>query len=394
MRSTVAFVLAAVLTVAGAPAVAAGTTPDPMRGLQWGLDQVRAPQAWSATRGGGVVVAVVDTGMDFGHPDLGGKVVGGATFAGCPDQAGGCGTGHWLDGEPPSPHETAGHGTHVAGIVAAATGNGQGIAAVAPDAGILSVKVLRAGSRMATGSDQEIAAGVRWAANNGAHVINLSLGARPLVGHSTTLREAVTEAVGRGAVVVAAAGNDTLPLCAEPAYDPAVICVVATDRREQRATYSSGGLDASLNVVAAPGGEQLLCSEGIVSTWPTDLPSGCGPDTGYEYWSGTSMAAPHVAGVAALLLAQGRTPRAVVDVLKATARTPVTGQRGVYTPVYGYGIVDAAAAVAVPVGRTRIVERHAGPERIATAAAVSRRIHTRAGTVAVARADVYADALA
>ncbi|MBW3577739.1 MAG: S8 family serine peptidase [Actinobacteria bacterium] len=393
VRSTVAFVLAAVLTVAAAPAVGAGASPDPLSGLQWGLDQVRAPRAWSATSGAGVVVAVVDTGVDLGHPDLDGKVVGGATFAGCPDQAGGCGNGDWLDGEPASPHESAGHGTHVAGIVAAATGNGHGIAAVAPDAGILSVKVLRAGSHTATGSVQEIAAGVRWAVDNGAHVINLSLGALPLVGRSATLRDAVTEAAGRGVVVVAAAGNDTLPLCAEPASDPAVICVVATDRREQRAIYSSGGLDAGLNVVAAPGGEPLLCSEGIVSTWPGQLPSRCSLDRGYQYWTGTSMAAPHVAGVAALLLAQGRPAGAVIEVLKVTARTPLTDQRGVYTPVYGYGIVDAAAAVAVPVGRTRVVERHAGPERIATAAAVSRRTHARAGTVVVARADVYADAL-
>jgi subtilisin family serine protease len=342
-----ALVLSVVLTTS---ATAATGTNDQYGNLQWGLDQIRAPQAWQTSTGAGQVIAVVDSGVDLSHPDLSSKLVGGATFTGCPAQPNGCGNGDWQSGasnDPPSPH-----GTHVAGIAAAATDNGLGVAGTARNASIMPVKVLTD----AGGSFEEIAAGIRWAADHGADVINLSLGALPgvqalvLVGELNDAKQAIDYAVSRGVVVVAAAGNDFASICGEPGFSPNALCVVATVRNEARAAYSNFAVNQSQNVVAAPGGAAVLaCADDVISTVPAGSESSCGSGTpGYDFYAGTSMATPHVAGVAALLTAQSRTVSEVYSVLKSTARTPGLASRGTYTPTYGYGIVDAAAAVAAP----------------------------------------------
>ncbi len=331
-------------------AVAATGTNDPYGDLQWGLDQIRAPQAWQRSTGEGQVIAVVDSGVDLDHPDLQQKLVPGATFTGCAEQPAGCGNGDWESGlttDAPSPH-----GTHVAGIAAAATNNGVGIAGAARGARIMPVKVLTD----AGGSFEEVAAGIRWAADHGADVVNLSLGALPgaqalaLVGELDDARQAITYAVSRGVVVVAAAGNDFASICGEPGFAPDALCVVATDRNELRAAYSNFAVSQDLNVVAAPGGAAVLsCEEDVLATVPPGTESSCGADKpGYDSYAGTSMATPHVAGVAALLTAQGRDVFQVYSVLKSTARTPGAALRGTYTPVYGFGIVDAEAATAAP----------------------------------------------
>lgn len=341
---------AALLAVAAAAAFGAGTTNDPFRGEQWGLDQIQAQEAWAVSTGRRQVIAIVDSGVDLTHPDLKAKLVRGATFTGCPERPDGCGNGDWESGlaaEPPSTH-----GTHVAGIAAAATNNRVGLAGVARDAKLMPVKVLTDDG----GSFEEVAAGIRWAADHGADVINLSLGALPgiqalaLVGELDDAKQAINYAVSKGVVVVAAAGNDFASICGEPGFAPNALCVVATDRNEARAAYSNFAASQDMNVVAAPGGAAVLtCGDDVLSSVPPGTESVCGEDTpGYDYFAGTSMATPHVAGVAALLTAQGRDVFQVYSVLKATARTPGSGLRGTYTPTYGFGIVDAAAAVASP----------------------------------------------
>ena len=348
--------LAAAATLLGGSALTAaalaGTNSDPYAAKQWGLEQVRAPAAWDATRGAGAVVAIVDSGVERSHSELKDKLVGGATFLGCKKEStdgnGSCGTGDWNDGNTSTRSE---HGTHVAGIAAAQGDNGIGIAGVAPDAAIMPVKVLDE----AGGSFADIAAGIRYAADNGADVINLSLGALPgvqaltLTGLISDVQKAIDHARGKGVVVVAAAGNDfQVPLCGTPAFDRGALCVTATDKREAPAAYSNMGINQQLQSVAAPGGSLLpICGEDVLSTVPagTGRSGTCGYTDDYDEYAGTSMAAPHVAGVATLLAAQGLSGEAIMTTLLTTSRQPVTGLRGVFTPSYGFGIVDAAAAV-------------------------------------------------
>jgi len=346
------------LGMAGAVPASAASTGDPLAPAQFGVDQVRAPAAWSTSTGAGAVVAVVDSGVDLGHPDLDGKLLPGATFLDC-GSAGPCGNGDWESGPSARAASKSTHGTHVAGIAAAETGNGVGIAGVGRDASILPVKVLDEEG----GSFEDIAAGIRWSVDNGADVVNLSLGAIPgaqaltYTGLISDVQDAITYARANGVVVVAAAGNDFMvPLCGTPAFDDGALCVTATDKREAPAAYSNMGLKPDLASVAAPGGSILpACGEDVVSTVPlgTGRSSTCaGYGTDYDEYAGTSMATPHVAGVAALLAAQGRDDDAIMDVLLSTSRQPRTDARGLFTPQYGWGIVDAAAAVAAPGAET------------------------------------------
>ncbi|MFD6448973.1 S8 family serine peptidase [Promicromonospora sp. NPDC060204] len=342
--TSAALVVAAL--VAAAPGAQAATS-DPLRDRQWGLDQINAEAAWAASTGDGVVVAVVDTGVDFDQPDLAGQLLPGATFTGCADVRP-CGAGDFRG--PDGTNDGDEHGTHVAGIVAAATDNGIGVAGVAPDAKILPVKVLEAGS----GSSQDIADGIRWAADHGADVINLSLGSGlggqllTIIGVDTLMRDAIAYARERGVLTVAAAGNSSTPLCSDPAFTSVAICVGATDSAGLHSYYSELPVKLDLKSVSAPGGSGGLtgCDGDVWST----VPVGTGSDTcaggSYDSYAGTSMATPHVAGVAALLFAQGRPVDEVESAILRTAHDPLLGLTGLWTPLYGYGVVDAAAAVA------------------------------------------------
>ena len=312
----------------------AGSPNDPLSERQWGLEQIRAPQAWAAgARGAGITIAVVDTGVDLRHPDLAAKLVPGidlVTGDGCAE-------------------DEEGHGTHVAGIAAAATDNGIGVAGVAPDATLMPVRVLDADG---AGTDPVIANGIRQAADRGARVINLSIGGDPGFAQAPQLNEEVEAAVEyawtRGAVIVAAAGNETFPLCSYPAASRHAICVAANDPRGAPALYSNLPADPDGTMaVRAPGGTGTVFCEDDEDVWSTIWPRSeadqvCEPGgiEGYDTLAGTSMATPHVAGVAALLLGRGLSNGQVVECLRTTS-----SNRGSYDPVRGYGTVDAEAAV-------------------------------------------------
>lgn len=349
-KSLVGVATSAALAVAALMAVAPGAqaaAADPLRDKQWGLDQINAEAAWGVTTGTGAVVAVVDTGVDLKQPDLAGRLLPGATFIGCAGTRP-CGNGDFRG--PDGTNDGDEHGTHVAGIVAAVANNGIGVAGVAPGAKILPVKVLEGGS----GSSQDIADGIRWAADHGADVINLSLGTAPggqlltILGVDTLMRDAITYAREKGALTVAAAGNSSTPLCSDPAFTSAAICVGATDSARVHSFYSELPVKLDLKSVSAPGGSGGLtgCDGDVWSTVPVGTGSDVCGGGSYDSYAGTSMATPHVAGVAALLYSQGRSVTEVEDAILSTSRDPLLGLVGVWTPLYGYGIVDAAAAVA------------------------------------------------
>jgi subtilisin family serine protease len=310
---------------------------DPQWGLQWGLVKIRCPDAWDRQRGSAAVtVAVVDTGVDLDHPDLAGRIITpGNDFVdmtGVAPRTGWHFEGDFLTRDN-IPQDDVGHGTHVAGTIAALTDNGVGVSGVDWFCRILPVRVL---ARMVenvppnrvtgTGTAADIAAGIRWAADNGANIINLSLG-----GYNDTFveRDAVAYAVMRGVLVVAAMGNDNTNMPSFPAAYPDVVAVGALTQSDTRATFSNIGPHID---VAAPG-------VGVQSTvW----------DNGYTSMSGTSMATPHVSGVAALIRAcnVSLTAAQVAQILRDTARNlrddpadPVPNN------AYGFGLIDAKAAV-------------------------------------------------
>jgi serine protease len=290
-----------------APATPAATG-DPLRSLQWGLAKIQAPQAWAVTRGAGAVIAILDTGVDLGHPDLAANVLG---------------TGHDFVDNDNTPQDAHGHGTHVAGIAAALADNGIGGSGVAPAAKVLPVRVLDTNGE---GDAERITAGIRYATAHHANVISLSLGedtalgtAGTVLGLNDDLHAAIADAWKTGAVVVVAAGNQSAPLCAEPAATANVICVGATDKNDTPSYFSNGGTNSS-NYVTAPGGAGLFfCEDDIVSTYlRSKAPSVCSPTAGYDYMAGTSMAAPFVSGEAALLAAKGLSNAAIVACIKRT----------------------------------------------------------------------------
>ncbi len=284
-------------------------------GDQYLLDLVRFPEAWDITHATGQVVAVLDTGVDLEHPELSPVLLPGVDFVGADTR----------------PDDDDHHGTQVAGIAAAVTDNARGIAGAGWGARILPVKVLNS---YGSGWDSDVAAGIVWAADRGAGVINLSLGGPA---DSPVLREAVAYAVGRGSVVVAAAGNEGDAAPHYPAAIPDVIAVSATRRTGEAWISTSHGPWVDL---AAPG-------VGIYSTHPLDIDETYGPSDGYVSGSGTSFAAPIVSGAALLLRAAHPDwmPAQVAARLRATATD--YGPPG-FDTVYGAGLLDVAAALGAP----------------------------------------------
>jgi serine protease len=300
-----------------------GFPNDPKFKYQWHMDQIHAKDTWKSAQGDGVIVAVIDTGVAR-VPDLAQtEIVPGWNFVTNTSDA----------------TDDHGHGTHVAGTIAQSTHNGIGVAGVAFNAKIMPIKVL---SARGSGSVSGIAEGIRWAADHGAKVINMSLGG-PMA--SSVLAKAVKYAHDKGVVVVCAAGNDGRGKVSYPAAYPHAIAVAATQFDETTTFYSNWGKEID---IAAPGGNTRVDQNGdgmMDGVLQNTVVPGDTKRNDYLLFMGTSMASPHVAGVAALVISAGVTnPDAVEKVLKDTAR-PSKMKKEDGQNRYGAGIIDAAAAV-------------------------------------------------
>ncbi len=303
---------------------------DPCYRYQWHMAQVGLPAAWRFGQGAGVIVAVIDTGVSR-VPDLAGTTfVPGYNFVDDSDNAA----------------DDHGHGTHVAGTIAQSTHNRLGVGGVAFKASIMPLKVL---SARGSGSMAAIAQAIRFAADHGAQVINMSLGGPFPV---SAIGSAVKYARGKGVTIVAAAGNDGRGKVSYPARYPGVIAVAATQFDETTTFYSNWGPQVD---IAAPGGNVRVDQNGDGKpdgVLQNTIVPGNTSKTDYLWFMGTSMASPHVAGVAALIVGAGVTkPDAVEEVLLGTARRPKAhaadgATSGRLDDHYGAGLVDARAALA------------------------------------------------
>lgn len=335
-------------------------TDEPFWSYQWNMGAtwgIKAPQAWWASTGAGAVVGVVDTGITA-HPDLTGSttaIIGGNVIAGYDfiDSVAISLDGGGRDANPSDVVPSSDfHGTHVAGIVGALL-NGQGVVGTAPNVRIEPLRAMGSGG----GTDADVMAAMRWGAGltvpglpanpNPVDVLNLSLGG---AGTCSSAMQATVDAVtAKGVAVVVSAGNAHVALAsASPANCRGVIRVTATGATGQLASYSNVGTTSLPATVAAPGGSSVPNpanggTGAIVSTW-NDGTIAVG-NAAYGGMSGTSMAAPHVSGVVALLKSGHRslTPAQITAILQRTASPLATACD---VAVCGAGIVDAAAAVA------------------------------------------------
>jgi subtilisin family serine protease len=315
------------------------TPNDPSFPSQWGLTKINCPAAWDRTTGSAnVTAAVIDTGVDLDHPELAALLVPGQDLVDLgpnPTPPPGFHFEGDFMGRDNDPQDEVGHGTHVAGTIACASNNGTGVAGVTWNCRLMPVKVLtrivnnaNPADVRGVGSAADIAAGIRWAVDHGARVLNLSLGGNV---DTQVERDAVAYAVAQGAVVIAAMGNGFQQgnQTSFPAAYPDVVAVGAIDQNDQRAFFSQTGPHID---VAAPG-------VGVLSTvW----------DNGFATMSGTSMATPHVSGVACLVWScnSSLTAAQVADILRQTAR-PLRDNPADPVPNdnYGHGCVDAQAAL-------------------------------------------------
>ncbi|AVH59753.1 MULTISPECIES: type VII secretion-associated serine protease mycosin [Streptomyces] len=307
---------------------------DGIRAQQWALDAMHTQEAWRTTKGKGITVAVLDTGVDAEHPDLAGNVLTGKDMVGF--------------GASRGDRSWARHGTAMAGIIAGhghGPGNGDGVLGIAPEAKILPVRVIledgdsaRTKARNTRGN--ALAEGIRWATDHGADVINLSLGDDSKSAHPEPAEDAAVQyALKKGAVVVASAGNggEKGDHISYPAAYPGVIAVTAVDRYGTRASFSTRRWYAT---VSAPGVDVVIADP---------------DDRYYEGW-GTSAASAFVSGAVALVKSAhpGLSPAQIKQLLADTARNAPTGG---HDDSHGFGFVDPAAAIKAG-GRLKPEELH------------------------------------
>ena len=284
---------------------------DTYRSQQWALTALKAETVHGYTKGSGVTVAVVDTGVKSSHTDLSNRVLSGVDYV----------------APGTSANDESGHGTHVAGIIAAVQNNSKGIAGMAPSSRILPVRVL---DRDGSGTTANVAKGILYATSHGARVINLSLAT---TANSTAMQSAVADAISKNVLVVAAAGNTGCGLLGNPAIYPAsypgVVGVASVTQSLSRASYSSCG---SWVDVAAPG-------DRIISTMiKNSVGLGCSASANYCTLSGTSFSSPYVAATGALAIARrGWSQATVASRLQSTATDLAPAGRDNNT---GYGFVN------------------------------------------------------
>ncbi|MGH8974600.1 MAG: S8 family serine peptidase, partial [Acidimicrobiia bacterium] len=334
-RRLAALAVTVTLAGAGAPWITrAAAAGDPHQEQQWGLAAIGVPAAWAKSTGAGVRIGIVDTGVDLGHEDLAAKIV---ARADCVDSLGdpaACRTGAPGDGVG---QDDNGHGSHVAGIAAAVTGNSKGVAGVAPGAELVVVKALASDS----GTVDDINAGVKWAVDHGARVVNLSINGGlggSLLGSGAALTEGAEYAWEHNAVVVLAAGNQNLFGLGGSNYgDVHAVVVGATGHDDKMTSYSSPLGNARWALLAPGGTNDSEPAHQVHSTYWV-----AGKTNQYGELFGTSMAAPHVSGTLALLMARGLSAQAAIDRMLATANRSIACGSAQYCA----GRLDAAAALA------------------------------------------------
>lgn len=276
--------------------------------IDWGVKLLGVPSLWRETKGEGIKVGVLDTGIALEHPDLKSAILEARDFTCSPSQA----------------YDAQGHGTHVSGIIAARR-NANGIVGVAPESKIIMAKVL---NDEGSGTSSDIVAGIRWAVETGADILSMSLGSPE---PDEEIHQALLLAISKGVFVITAAGNEgpELDTVGYPAGFPEMVAVGSIDRTKKLSSFSSRGRQVD---IVAPG----------------DQITSCYPPRSYAVLSGTSMATPFVSGVVALMLAKhrklgGKTPiETQQDLIEHLCRSADDAGKAGFDPLYGCGIINPA----------------------------------------------------
>ena len=276
--------------------------------IDWGVKLLGVPSLWRETKGEGIKVGVLDTGIALEHPDLKSAILEARDFTRSPSQA----------------YDAQGHGTHVSGIIAARR-NANGIVGVAPESKIILAKVL---NDEGSGTSADIVAGIRWAVETGADILSMSLGSPE---PDEEIHQALLLAISKGVFVITAAGNEgpNLDTVGYPAGFSEMVAVGSIDRQKKLSSFSSRGRQVD---IAAPG----------------DQITSCYPPRSYAVLSGTSMATPFVSGVVALMLAKhrklgGKTPvETQQDLIEHLCRSADDAGKAGFDPLYGCGIINPA----------------------------------------------------